>query len=139
MDSTTQRQTASKGGRTAQAKGVAYKWTSEQARLAGRKGGMAAHQPVTYRCLDCGSLHVAKEHPPKIPKATPEHVVLISSTLSCATPRSVYWQPLTGWILDAARGVPMFVCDSEDDAISMCNQHGFIYAGVVTRKQRKRG
>lgn len=48
-------------------------------------------------------------------------------------------QSLTGWILDAARGVPMFCCDSEEDAISMCSQHGFMYTGLVTQIQRKRG
>ena len=32
---------ASKGGKMAHAKGVAHEWSSEQARLAGRKGGLA--------------------------------------------------------------------------------------------------
>ena len=36
-----QRIIASKGGRAAQEKGVAYRWDSEQAIEAGRKGGKA--------------------------------------------------------------------------------------------------
>ena len=34
-----QREIASKGGRAAHAKGTAHEWTSEDARVAGRKGG----------------------------------------------------------------------------------------------------
>jgi general stress protein YciG len=34
-----QREIASKGGRAAHLKGTAHEWTSEEARLAGRKGG----------------------------------------------------------------------------------------------------
>jgi general stress protein YciG len=34
-----QREIASKGGRAAHMKGTAHEWTSEEARLAGRKGG----------------------------------------------------------------------------------------------------
>ena len=35
-----QREIASKGGRAAHTKGTAHEWTSEEARSAGRKGGM---------------------------------------------------------------------------------------------------
>jgi uncharacterized protein len=35
-----QREIASKGGRAAHLKGTAHEWTSEEARSAGRKGGM---------------------------------------------------------------------------------------------------
>jgi general stress protein YciG len=41
MDKNKQRQIASKGGRAAHAKGTAHKWTSDEARMAGRKGGRA--------------------------------------------------------------------------------------------------
>lgn len=41
MDPTKQRKIASKGGRAAHAKGTAHKWSSEEAKLAGRKGGLA--------------------------------------------------------------------------------------------------
>jgi len=40
----TQRAIAAKGGRTAQAKGVARNWNSEEARLTGQKGGKALHK-----------------------------------------------------------------------------------------------
>ena len=38
MDETKQREIARKGGTTAHARGTAHKWTSEEARIAGRKG-----------------------------------------------------------------------------------------------------
>lgn len=44
LDRAKRRQIASKGGKTAHAKGVAHEWSSEQARVAGRKGGLAHHQ-----------------------------------------------------------------------------------------------
>jgi general stress protein YciG len=37
-----QREIASKGGRAAHAKGTAHEWSSDEAREAGRKGGMAS-------------------------------------------------------------------------------------------------
>ena len=43
LDRAKRRQIASKGGKAAHAKGVAHEWSSEQARLAGRKGGLAHH------------------------------------------------------------------------------------------------
>lgn len=44
MDRAKQREIASKGGKAAHAKGTAHEWTSEEAREAGRKGGMASHR-----------------------------------------------------------------------------------------------
>ena len=44
MDRVKQRDIASKGGKAAHAKGTAHEWTSEEAREAGRKGGMASHR-----------------------------------------------------------------------------------------------
>lgn len=44
MNKDKQRLIASKGGKTAHKKGTAHKWTSEEAREAGRKGGRARHQ-----------------------------------------------------------------------------------------------
>ncbi len=44
MDSTKQREIASKGGKAAHEKGTAHEWTQEEAREAGRKGGMASHR-----------------------------------------------------------------------------------------------
>ncbi len=42
MDRSKQREIASKGGKAAHQKGTAHEWTSEEAREAGRKGGMAS-------------------------------------------------------------------------------------------------
>jgi uncharacterized protein len=44
MDRVKQREIASKGGKAAHQKGTAHEWTSEEAREAGRKGGMASHR-----------------------------------------------------------------------------------------------
>ncbi len=41
MDSNKQRSIASKGGKAAHAKGTAHKWSSEEAKMAGRKGGLS--------------------------------------------------------------------------------------------------
>jgi general stress protein YciG len=42
MDKDTQRGIASRGGVAAHEKGTAHEWTSEEAREAGRKGGLAS-------------------------------------------------------------------------------------------------
>ncbi len=42
MSSDKQREIASKGGRAAHQKGTAHEWSSDEARDAGRKGGMAS-------------------------------------------------------------------------------------------------
>jgi general stress protein YciG len=44
MDRTKQHEIASKGGKAAHLKGTAHEWTSEEAREAGRKGGMASRR-----------------------------------------------------------------------------------------------
>src|SRR6266699_4205101 len=44
MDRSKQRDIASKGGKAAHQKGTAHEWTSEEAREAGRKGGVASHR-----------------------------------------------------------------------------------------------
>jgi general stress protein YciG len=44
MDRVRQREIASKGGKAAHQKGTAHEWTSEEARDAGRKGGLASHR-----------------------------------------------------------------------------------------------
>jgi general stress protein YciG len=44
MDPARQREIASEGGRAAHEKGTAHEFTSEEAREAGRKGGMARSQ-----------------------------------------------------------------------------------------------
>jgi general stress protein YciG len=40
MDRERQKEIASKGGRAAHAKGTAHEWSSDEARVAGRKGGV---------------------------------------------------------------------------------------------------
>jgi len=44
MDRHKQREIASKGGKAAHEKGTAHEWSSDEARAAGRKGGMASHR-----------------------------------------------------------------------------------------------
>lgn len=44
MSPARRREVASKGGKAAHQKGTAHEWTSEEAREAGRKGGMASHR-----------------------------------------------------------------------------------------------
>jgi uncharacterized protein len=44
MDKTKQREIASQGGRAAHVKGTAHEWSSEEAREAGRKGGLSSHR-----------------------------------------------------------------------------------------------
>ena len=44
MDRNKQREIASKGGKAAHQKGTAHEWTSDEAREAGRKGGVASHR-----------------------------------------------------------------------------------------------
>ncbi len=44
MDPEKQREIASKGGRAAHEKGTAHRWSEEEAKEAGRKGGAASHR-----------------------------------------------------------------------------------------------
>lgn len=44
MDLSKRREIASKGGKAAHEKGSAHEWTSDEARTAGRKGGMAGRK-----------------------------------------------------------------------------------------------
>lgn len=44
MDPEKQRAIARKGGRAAHEKGTAHEWTTDEARKAGRKGGLMSHQ-----------------------------------------------------------------------------------------------
>ena len=47
MDRSKQREIATKGGKAAHQKGTAHEWTSEEARSAGRKGGLATRRNRT--------------------------------------------------------------------------------------------
>lgn len=55
MDRAKQREIASKGGKAAHQKGTAHEWTSEEARDAGRKGGIASHQRRREQMTDGSS------------------------------------------------------------------------------------
>jgi uncharacterized protein len=44
MDRSKQREIARKGGRAAHLRGTAHEWSSEEAREAGRKGGIASRR-----------------------------------------------------------------------------------------------
>lgn len=48
MDPTRRKKLAAMGGRVAHILGVAHRWTSEEARAAGRLGGLATKQPLVY-------------------------------------------------------------------------------------------
>jgi len=43
MERSKQHDIASKGGRAAHVRGTAHEWDSDEARLAGRKGGQMSH------------------------------------------------------------------------------------------------
>ena len=45
MDRGRQREIAQKGGKAAHVRGTAHEWSREEARAAGRKGGLASHRP----------------------------------------------------------------------------------------------
>lgn len=55
MDRAKQREIASKGGKAAHQKGTAHEWTSEEARDAGRKGGLASHKRRREQMLSSGT------------------------------------------------------------------------------------
>lgn len=60
MDRSKQREIASKGGKAAHQKGTAHEWTSEEAREAGRKGGMASHRRKQEQMGGAGSASSAE-------------------------------------------------------------------------------
>ena len=55
MDRHKQKEIASKGGKAAHQKGTAHEWTSEEAREAGRKGGMASHRRKQEQTPEVGT------------------------------------------------------------------------------------
>ena len=59
MDRGKQREIASKGGKAAHQKGTAHEWTSEEAREAGRKGGMASHRRKQDQAQPQGNEEIA--------------------------------------------------------------------------------
>jgi general stress protein YciG len=63
MDRSKQREIASKGGKAAHQKGTAHEWTSEEAREAGRKGGMASHRRKQDQMQPQGNEEIAASAP----------------------------------------------------------------------------
>ena len=64
MDRSKQKEIASKGGKAAHQKGTAHEWTSEEAREAGRKGGMASHRRKQESSDDSGDAMVGSRTRP---------------------------------------------------------------------------
>jgi uncharacterized protein len=64
MDRTKQRDIASKGGKAAHQKGTAHEWKSEEAREAGRKGGMASHRRKQQQSGDASESSSSSESAP---------------------------------------------------------------------------
>ena len=64
MDRAKQREIASKGGKAAHQKGTAHEWTSEEARDAGRKGGIASHQRRREQMSGTGPLDETRASAP---------------------------------------------------------------------------
>jgi uncharacterized protein len=67
MDRAKQREIASKGGKAAHQKGTAHEWTSEEARDAGRKGGIASHRRRREQDGDPGSNEGSAGEPTESP------------------------------------------------------------------------
>jgi general stress protein YciG len=63
MDRAKQREIASKGGKAAHQKGTAHEWTSEEARDAGRKGGIASHRRRREQSGNTGGNEPSDEPP----------------------------------------------------------------------------
>ena len=61
MDPQRQREIASEGGRAAHEKGTAHEFTSEEAREAGRKGGMA-RSANRRKAMEPGSSHASSSN-----------------------------------------------------------------------------
>jgi len=61
MDRSKQKEIASKGGKAAHQKGTAHEWTSEEAREAGRKGGMASHRRKQQSGAESGEMQSDQE------------------------------------------------------------------------------
>lgn len=55
MDREKQREIASKGGKAAHQKGTAHQWTTEEARVAGRKGGRASARKFSTKAETVGT------------------------------------------------------------------------------------
>jgi len=72
MERAKQREIASRGGKAAHQKGTAHEWTSEEAREAGRKGGMASHRRKQQQQGEAGGVATTPDAgPPDESSETP--------------------------------------------------------------------
>jgi general stress protein YciG len=71
MDRDKQREIAAKGGRAAHEKGTAHRWSEEEAKEAGRKGGAASHRNA-HRTGRNGSKDQLTNQPPRDEPSTEE-------------------------------------------------------------------
>jgi uncharacterized protein len=85
MDRNKQREIASKGGKAAHQKGTAHEWTSDEAREAGRKGGMASHRRKQQQQM--GEPGTVAENDPNAPNA--ENAA--PTTSNDTTDRHIQW------------------------------------------------
>jgi general stress protein YciG len=64
MDRRKQREIAGMGGKAAHMKGTAHQWTSDEAKEAGRKGGIASHRRKQQRAalalVNTRQMHVSR-------------------------------------------------------------------------------
>ena len=63
MDRVKQQEIASKGGRAAHMKGTAHEWNSEEAREAGRKGGLASRRRLQEQVVGQSGASEAPSEP----------------------------------------------------------------------------
>jgi general stress protein YciG len=76
MDRSKQRDIASKGGKAAHQKGTAHEWTSEEAREAGRKGGMASHRrKQEQQSPDMAAPETNQSEPEQMHQSNPEQMI----------------------------------------------------------------
>jgi uncharacterized protein len=70
MDREQQREIASKGGKAAHEKGTAHEWNTEEARAAGRKGGLSSYARRRQAASESEPRpDIRSEHPSSIPLA----------------------------------------------------------------------
>ena len=74
MDRTKQREIASKGGKAAHQKGTAHEWTSEEAREAGRKGGMASHRRKQQQGDTTSTVETSDPNAPTATNDSDQHI-----------------------------------------------------------------
>lgn len=72
MDPQKQREIASKGGRAAHEKGTAHEFTSEEARIAGRKGGEAVSRNREHMAEIGREGGMARHRMPVTPEQQPQ-------------------------------------------------------------------